>query len=312
MSLDAGTRPERRQAVTAPLVGLPLRSAAALHMTDLSSSDGAARGIMIVPNPEERKQGMMFRSRCLFETAGLNVKLSYYGAGLDMPAHSHDFHQVSFLLGGGLSEGHGGRSRELHHQGVGLKPAGLVHANRYHDSDGALILTVNVRAGAEAEVAGLAPDDWRWAPAAPAARLAEIYALLGADRQTAGDAVVDLLARLDGLPSGRDARPPAWLARVRDRLDDPSETDDLAGMAGEAGVHRVHLSRVFAAHYGLSPSVYRLRRRVGRVLGLLSGGTALSDAAHAAGFSDQAHMSRSVKQQTGLTPAALRHFLAAA
>lgn len=47
---------------------------------------------------------MTFRSRRVFETTGLNVKMSCYDPGLAMPPHSHDFHQVSFLLAGGLSE----------------------------------------------------------------------------------------------------------------------------------------------------------------------------------------------------------------
>ena len=63
---------------------------------------------------------MTMRSRRVYETDGLVVKLSYYGAGLAMPAHSHDFHQVSFLLGGGLSERHGGAAREMHQQGIGV------------------------------------------------------------------------------------------------------------------------------------------------------------------------------------------------
>jgi AraC-like DNA-binding protein len=255
---------------------------------------------------------MMMRSRRVYETDGLVVKLSYYGAGLAMPSHSHDFHQVSFLLGGGLSEGHGGQSRELHQQGIGVKPAGFAHDNRYHDRDGALILSVNFRPGAGEALAGLSPDDWRWAPHRPPARLPELYALLSANEAAAGDAIVDLIARLDGPPPARRADPPAWLARVRERLDDPAETADIAVIAAEAGLHRVYLSRVFSAHYGASPSVYRLRRRVGRTLGLLAGGMRLSEAAADAGFADQAHMTRSMKGQTGLTPKALRGFLAAA
>lgn len=255
---------------------------------------------------------MTFRARRIFETTGLNVKMSYYGPGLAMPAHSHDFHQVSFLLAGGLSEGHGREARELHQQGVGVKPAGLVHDNRYHGRDGALILAVNFRPGAGEARAGLTPQDWHWAPHMPAARLAELHALLAADGAAAGDAVVDLLARLDGPPPERRTDAPPWLARVRERLDDPADTADIAAIAAEAGLHRVYLTRVFSAHYGASPSVYRLRRRVGRALGLLAGGMSLSEAAADAGFADQAHMTRSMKLQTGLTPNVMRGFLAAA
>lgn len=254
----------------------------------------------------------MFRSRRIFQTDGLNVKLSYYGPTLAMPPHDHDFHQVSFLLGGGLCEGHGGQAREMLHQGVGIKPAGLEHDNRYHPRDGALILSVNFRPGAGEAITGLVPGDWRWSPEAPSTRLSELYALLAAAPDEAGDAVIDLLARLDPAEPRDRAVAPLWLDRVRDRLDDPADEASIAAIAAEECLHRVYLARVFAAHFGVSPSVYRMQRRVGRSLGLLAGGTRLSDAAAAAGFADQAHMTRSLKHQTGLTPDTLRRFLLAA
>jgi len=254
----------------------------------------------------------MFRTRRVYETDALNVKLSYYGPGFGMGAHSHDFDQVSFLLCGGLSEGHGGALHEMHQRGIGLKPAGFEHDNRYHGRDGALILSINLRPGADAALAGLIPDDWHWSPDAPPDRMSDLHALLAADRDAAGDAVVDLLARLGPGRQAHHASPPAWLKRIRDRLDDPADLTEIATIAEEAGVHRVYLARVFAAHFGVAPSAYRLQRRVGRAAGLLATGSAPGDAAAEAGFADQAHMTRCLRRQTGLTPGGLRRFLLAA
>jgi len=279
---------------------------------DVIIQSGLGEHLVAIPKNKTGGMGSMFRTRRVYETDALNVKLSYYGPGLGMGAHSHDFDQVSFLLGGGLSEGHGGTSREMHQRGIGLKPAGFEHDNRYHGRDGALILSINLRPGADAALAGLGPDDWHWSPDAPPDRMSELHALLAADGDAAGDAVVDLLARLGPGRKTHRTSPPAWLRRIRDRLDDPADLTGIAAIAEEAGVHRVYLARVFAAHYGVAPTAYRLQRRVGRAVGLLATGSAPGDAAAEAGFADQAHMTRCLRRQTGLTPGGLRRFLLAA
>ena len=50
-------------------------------------------------------------------------------------------------------------------------------------------------------------------------------------------------------------------------------------------------------------------RRVQRVRELLTQGQKLVDIADAAGFSDQSHLSRVVKRQTGVTPKSLKRYL---
>src|SRR2546426_2327286 len=89
-----------------------------------------------------------------------------------------------------------------------------------------------------------------------------------------------LAARLDNLGTAK-RRPPAWLLRATDMLhsrflDGLRATD----AAGEAGVHPVHLTRVFRAHHGVS----------------------LGDIALEAGFADQSHFTRAFKRHTGSTP----------
>lgn len=77
-------------------------------------------------------------------------------------------------------------------------------------------------------------------------------------------------------------------------------------LAGEQHVSRRQLERDFAHWVGTSP---RHLARVARVQGtsrLAQSGAGLADIAAAAGFADQAHMSRAVKELTGLTP---QHFV---
>jgi AraC family transcriptional regulator len=76
-------------------------------------------------------------------------------------------------------------------------------------------------------------------------------------------------------------------------------------------VHPVHLAREFRRHFGLSPSEHRRRGRLRRAGRLLADSkVTLVDAAMAAGYSDQAHMTRDLRSATGLTPRGLRRMAA--
>lgn len=246
----------------------------------------------------------------LYRGEGMEARLSWYGAGSDMSPHSHDYHQASILLAGRLLERHGGRDREVAQPSAGFKPAGLTHDNRY-GRDGALILSVNL------DPAGFAGDldrtGWHWSPTPPCGRSAELLGLVREGGSTAADAVWDVLAAAGEAPAATALRgEPGWLRRIRERLEDPQDRTDIAGMAAGERVHRVHLSRCFQAHHAVPPSVYRSRHRVSRALGLLAAGMAPAAAATEAGYADQAHLSRAVKRQTGLTPGGFGRFLAAA
>jgi AraC family transcriptional regulator len=68
-----------------------------------------------------------------------------------------------------------------------------------------------------------------------------------------------------------------------------------------------HFARAFKKTFGVSPHAYVLRRRIERAshLMLVSDDT-LSDIALACGMTDQAHLCKIFRQQTGQTPAAWR------
>jgi AraC family transcriptional regulator len=112
--------------------------------------------------------------------------------------------------------------------------------------------------------------------------------------------------RLNGKP---DVAPP-WLDRVRSILHDTCGQTTLAQLATEAGVHRVHLARTFRDHYGIPVASYARNIRVQSAVRLLSNGEmTLSQLAATAGFSDQSHLTRTLRSRTGSTPAALRSML---
>jgi AraC-like DNA-binding protein len=111
-----------------------------------------------------------------------------------------------------------------------------------------------------------------------------------------------VLAQL-GAPSRARADVP--LARaLRGLLDDRLiESFTLAQAAGMLGAHPSHLVRSFSRAYGIAPHQYVLGRRIDLARRLLLDGRTASEAAVAAGFYDQAHLTRHFKRVLGVTPA---------
>lgn len=130
--------------------------------------------------------------------------------------------------------------------------------------------------------------------------------------ERAHDHLLELLAQLSRRETGRlGGPPPRWLLAARDRLADewrlPPSADALALAAG---VHRVHLVRSFRDHFGCTLRGYVRRRRVARAVALIRDARIpLARVAAEAGFSDQAHLTRSLQRAFGVTPLVLRRRL---
>jgi AraC-like DNA-binding protein len=113
-----------------------------------------------------------------------------------------------------------------------------------------------------------------------------------------------LRSRLAGADPPR--RTDAPLARrVRALLDDRvTEGVVLADVAAGLGAHPSHLVRSFAREYGIAPHRYLTGRRLDLARRLLLAGVAPAEVADAAGFYDQAHLTRHFRRFLGTTPAA--------
>jgi len=98
------------------------------------------------------------------------------------------------------------------------------------------------------------------------------------------------------------------IRRVREHIDAHLGgrilVSDLSALVQRSDAH---FARAFKKTFGLGPHAYVLRRRVERAshLMLVSDDT-LSDIALACGMTDQAHLCKIFRQQTGQTPAAWR------
>lgn len=253
------------------------------------------------------------RGRILFTGEQLSARVAWYAPDSRMPAHTHDCHQVSLLLAGTLAERGKGEEVRLGVPAVGVKPAGLAHANDYGPA-GALVLGIDLPGDLDLPRAiGLAPD-WRWRtrPASPLlGQGGALLSVLAAGASTP-DAVEsqawELLAAMAGCADRRGGTPPRWVARACERLQE--EAVPLAWLAAEQGVHPVYFARGFARWVGCPPSVFRVRAQLQRGLAQVAAGVPLSAAALHAGFADQAHFSRIARHHCGVAPARLRALLA--
>jgi AraC-like DNA-binding protein len=90
---------------------------------------------------------------------------------------------------------------------------------------------------------------------------------------------------------------------LRNRMTQPPTLDELAELTGTG---KFALLRAFRAVHGLPPFTYLNQLRITRVRTLLESGTRPADAAVAAGFVDQAHMTRHFHRLVGLPPGAYR------
>lgn len=244
------------------------------------------------------------RCRRLSRTDNHLAELVYYPAGLRHSRHEHDKAHLTFLLAGGFEDDWEGRRSDPSGCLYGFRPQGVRHACRF-GPNGALILSIIAR---EEAVMARAPHLWL-----PSGRnVVELHSLLFANCAPTHEVINDLIAAAGVERDVRPAtRPPGWLSRtVEELVDDPRA--DIASIASRAGVHRVHLSRSFQRHFGLSPTRFRLYCRSAQALRqMIEDGEAPAAAAAAAGFADQSHWTRALRATAGISPARLRRLLAA-
>ncbi|MFD9905049.1 helix-turn-helix domain-containing protein [Streptomyces sp. NPDC059063] len=111
----------------------------------------------------------------------------------------------------------------------------------------------------------------------------------------------DLSVRDGGLP-------PRRLAEVLDYIhDNLAARVTLEDLAAVAGISASHFTRAFRASTGESPHRYVTQRRLDRARkALLTTDAPIADIALELGFADQSHLTRTMRQHTGVTPRTLR------
>ncbi|MFW5416394.1 AraC family transcriptional regulator [Nocardiopsis sp. CNT-189] len=104
-------------------------------------------------------------------------------------------------------------------------------------------------------------------------------------------------------PGGARGGPDLARRVLHDRWTEPVT---VAELSAAADMPRASLIAAFRRAYGLPPHAYLLRLRANRARRLLLEGRRPAEVAAAAGFADQAHLTRVCKRYFGVTPGAIR------
>ena len=233
-------------------------------------------------------------------------------AGYAYPAHCHDTWAVLIVDEGAIRYDLGGRRCGAARQTVTILPPGVPHDGR--PAPGArgfrkreLYLEA---AFLPAGLTGAAVDHNNFSDPPLWAALSRLH-----DRLLRDAGSLDAEARLALIGeriTGRLTRfrrpvpapEPGIAEQLRRLLDDHLTSQvSLAWAAAELDRSVPHLVRSFTRRYGLSPHAYVIGRRIDAARRLLLQGGAPADEAAAAGFYDQAHLTRHFRKHTSTTPA---------
>jgi AraC family transcriptional regulator len=273
--------------------------------------------LMAANQPEALAAGSFYGAvRKKHEQCGAIFTDLCHETGRKLPQHSHQLPFFGMLLDGSYRENYVHKERYFDPFTIMFRPSGVPHEDeigpggvkffeieilptwqkRLRECSGNLDVACDDCAGGE--VLWLAIKLFR--------------ETRGPETESRDLAVESLLAELLGVVAcplqARSKDAPAWLRRVVDKLrTDFCERLSLDELSNEAGVHPVHLSRVFrrCTREGIGEYVHRLRVRAACEQ-MLKPDTTLTDVALEKGFADQSHFTRVFHRVTGMSPGAFR------
>lgn len=245
---------------------------------------------------------------------GPGVHLTDLESARHFGRHSHDTYGFGLVVAGAQQSASGRGAVEAFAGDLIATNPGEIHDGRPYGAASRRWRMVYLSADAMADAAG-ARELAIVRPVMHDARLASALATLftrvfdGDDALGCEEAFVTACARLlDGHTTAAAPREvDASVVAARDRLAagdlPPASLQDLATLAG---LSRYQVLRRFEKAYGLPPHAWRLQHRTEQARGLIARGLTLADAAAAAGFADQSHLTRAFVRQFGFTPGAWR------
>lgn len=238
-----------------------------------------------------------------------------YAPGSELPQHSHERACFCLVLKGAYDEIYRGQTLSCAPMTLVLRPPGETHSDRFRDSavrcfifEFELGWLERVRRHARvldspALLRGGLPIQLAMRLYGESRRIDDFTPLA-----IEGLALELLAEGSRRLAQESIGRPPRWLERAREILRERfREPPSLAETADAVGVHPVHLAREFRRRYHCTAGEYVRRLRIEYVCReMVSSDAPLVDIALTAGFSHQAHFSRSFKSIMGMTPTEYR------
>jgi AraC family transcriptional regulator len=215
-------------------------------------------------------------------------------AGTELSSHRHTLPYAAVVIDGEYFESSADGIYWCEPGCVIVHPPLHLHVNRFADRN---VRVLNF---------SLAPSLFRTAPNDFAVvRAHGSVRLVPSQLRTAAD-VIQLLGECERV----SALEPASIGGSAAAMVASHPAVKVGHIALSLGVSREYLSRVFRAQYGMSIARFRSERRLRRTLELLaSRRRTLSQVALEAGFSDHAHMTRSVRAAVGRPPSAIQQWL---
>ena len=214
--------------------------------------------------------------------------------GARLPSHRHHLPYVALVLDGAYYEASADGLWRCAPGTFIVHPLLHAHANWFPESD---VRVLNV------SVERMPPDG-----------IGRGYGVWKAGRSLTAEVLRDhdpsrLLAALtDSEPITPVSAPESVEAAALALRSRPSTS--IGAAARKSGVSREYIARAFRRHFGLPPRAFRAEHRMRLVLRLLADNTIpLTLVALDAGFADQAHLTRTVRSATGMSPALLRRWL---
>lgn len=119
------------------------------------------------------------------------------------------------------------------------------------------------------------------------------------------EALLAIIAALSGLRVQSEDAHPSVARAVEQLRDDPARDVSLADLAATAGLNRFQILRAFRRAMGLTPRAFLIQQRLQLARRLIRTGCTPADAAAAAGFADQSHLTRLFRRTFGITPGRL-------
>jgi AraC family transcriptional regulator len=228
-----------------------------------------------------------------------------------LPSHAHELPFFAVLMEGLYGERYGRQEKQFRPFTVHFRPAGVPHQDEV-GPQGVRFFEIEVRPSWRKRLEDcsaaldVARDDCKGGELLWLGMklFRELHGV--ADDLSVESLLAELMAAAARMRENRQR--PAWLRRIVERLAvEYAERLTLDELSREAGVHPVHLSRVFrkCVGKGIGEYVHRLRVRAACEQ-ILEPEISIADVSLALGFADQSHFTRAFRRVTGMTPAAFR------
>jgi AraC family transcriptional regulator len=235
-----------------------------------------------------------------------------------MPLHSHELPFFALILDGNYIERYGRHQNQFGPFTLSFRPAGIPHQDEVGPR-GVKFFEMEIRPEWNKRFRACGGNlDFPLDDCGGGSLLWLALRLFRETRATvpAGDLcieglVAELLASVTQMPTEKAKDAPSWLGRVIDKIEaQHCEKLTLAELSAEAGVHPVHLSRVFrkCKRDGIGDYIRRLRIKAACEKMLTSEST-LADISFDTGFADQSHFTRVFRGFTGMSPEKFRRIL---